>query len=111
MNYERKQQLTQEFKISFHNKDFRPTYAPLGHKIEGKLTFNVFIFYAMLRNKNIEKTTHDVNSDKFTEAVSHFKSSLNKDSWYRNHMYNKVKHVFPSLFEEEFIEVISNYFS
>lgn len=111
MNYERKQQLTQEFKTSFHNKEFRPTYAELGHKIEGKLNFNVFIFYAMLRNKNIEKTTHDVNSEKFTSAVDYFKNATKETGWYRNYLYNELKIVFPSLKEDELVEVIENYFS
>lgn len=111
MNYERKQQLITEFKTAFHNKDFKPTYAELGHKIEGKLTFSIFIFYAMLRNKKIEKTTHDIKSDKYKEQLMLFKATLPSYSGYtKSNIFNKLKIVFPSITEEEVISVIQKYF-
>lgn len=112
MNYERKQQLIQEFKTAFHNKDFRPKYAELGHKIEGKLNFSVFIFYAMLRNKKIEKTTHNIDSDKYKEQLMFFKSTLNSEynGYMKRHIFNSITTVFPSITEEEIINTVQKYF-
>ena len=111
MNYERKQQLIAEFKTAFHNKDFKPKYSELGHKIEGKLTFSIFIFYAMLRNKKIEKTTHDVESDKYKEQLMLFKAALpNYNGYMQSNIFSKIKTVFPSITEEEIVSVIQKYF-
>jgi hypothetical protein len=111
MNYERKTQLIKEFKESFHNKNLKPTYAELGHKIEGKLNFNIFVFYAILRNKNIEKTTHDIKSEKFLSILYILKDFENKNSRYKNDLYNNINIVFPSILIEEVEELIKNYFN
>ena len=79
---------------SYHHPEF-------GNKIEGKLKFRHFIFYAMLKNRDIEKTTHDVSSEKYLVELDLIKKfRLNSD----------FLMCFPSLSEEEIKEIIINYF-
>jgi hypothetical protein len=66
-----RKQLMKEFKESIHNPDFMPTYCPsYGTKYDGVFKFKHFIFYSMLKNKNIEKTSHDIESTRFKFEVS-----------------------------------------
>ena len=66
MNYEKKLILIKEFKAATKNNDLKPTVdETYGTKYEGYLTYLHYMFYAMLRNKNVALTTHDINAYKY----------------------------------------------
>jgi hypothetical protein len=125
MNYEKKQELIKEFKAATKNKAFNPTIdTQYGNKYEGKLHYLHYMFYAMLRNKNIELITHDIESPKFKirklQLLSFVKDTyqeINKiqcnSGVYCNTnldvILKSLTTVFPSLTKEEIIEIVTKY--
>lgn len=90
-----------DFKDFIKNKDnYSYPHEIYGHKVEGIIGLKHFMFYAMLRNKDIEKTTHNVESEKYQYALRMFRGLYNVDS---------IKQAFPSLKKEEIEEIIKNY--
>jgi hypothetical protein len=123
-------QLVQEFKDGTKNNDFRPTRNSYGTKFTGELHFIHYVFYALLRQNSLEKTTHDVNSDKYQYVLAALKvlgnntqenntslyRAANKvDAWEytsdRNTIISSLLTVFPSLNEDIIQEVCENHFS
>jgi hypothetical protein len=55
-----------QFKAYQKDPDNRPKKDPdYGHKIEGNLTHEHYIFYALLRGKDPAKTSHDPSGESF----------------------------------------------
>lgn len=101
--------LVEEFKSATKNKEFKPCYVKNWNgdliKADGEFTFSHYIFYAALRHRNINKTTHSTESDTFKNAkdIIKFYNKYSKSFKF----YEKIKKVIPSLTEEQFIEIIS----
>ena len=93
-------QLVKEFKESANNKDFKPSWGKNWNgdkeKQNGTFVFEHYIFYALLRNKNPEITTHDPLSESYHDALSNLK-----------YLYESMKKIMPSLSKELFMEILN----
>jgi hypothetical protein len=102
MSKELYMKLVAEFKESTKNKEFKPYFGKdyCGNKIKmkGKFSFVTYIFYAILRGKDPAKTTHDVLSETYSDALYYLASS-----------YNQIHKIMPSLTEELFKLIVSNF--
>lgn len=58
-----------DFKAFNADKENGPYYDSEGTKHKGNLRFMTYIFYAMLRGKNVSKTTHNVASENYTTRL------------------------------------------
>lgn len=68
---ERYLEIMKTFSKFVNSPDIKPVYHEKGHKIRAsKASFEVFIFHAMLQGKNPEITTHDANSENYTDALA-----------------------------------------
>jgi len=66
MEYIRKQQLIEEFKVATKDDFFKPFYdKTYGNKYAGSLTYLHYVFYSFLRGKDGSETTHNKNAYKF----------------------------------------------
>ena len=94
-------QLVKEFKISANNKDFKPYWGDdwNGDKCKkaGVFMFEHYIFYAILRKRDYTKTTHDILSDTYIDALAHLK-----------HCFKQINQVMPSLTQELFEKIINS---
>lgn len=102
MNKETYLRLVKEFKDSTKNKDLKPYWGKdwLGNKIKikGDFIFEHYIFYALLRNKNPEITTHDVSSESYIEAKYNVKNGYS---------FGVINKIMPSLTKEMYEEIVS----
>lgn len=128
-----------EFKDSLKNEDFMPhNCSTYGTKYDGSFQFEHFIFYAMLKNKDIRKVTHDKDSiyyrytlakiaymafesNKFLnlynflhrnmEASEHKKAEYINNKSVDKFVNKNLKEVMPTLTIEIFKDVVQNYFN
>jgi len=52
-----------------------------------------FVFYALLRNKDYQKVTHDIESKKFKEVISSFDRKYIKISGFENLNDDQIKEI------------------
>jgi effector-binding domain-containing protein len=94
--------LVSEFKESTKDKKHKPYWGKSWDgdkiKIKGNFTFEIFIFYSLLRNKDPKKTTHDIKSEKYLMALHSLKIGR---------YFNDIKQVMPSINEDIFKLVVS----
>ena len=61
------------FRNAVKDPDNKPSYDDkYGTKYNGKIRFEHFIFYALLRGVDVRKTTHNVTSEKFVGILRDF---------------------------------------
>jgi hypothetical protein len=106
MSKERYYGIIDNFRKFLKDKDNKPhkneTY---GNKEEGKIRFEHFIIYAILRGRDISKTTHSIDSDKYKDILI-----------YLEFMSNGGKNIPKYLMEpfgftqDEYLDVISKAF-
>ena len=129
MNYSKKEELIKEFKTATKNKDFKPTYdQTYGNKYAGELTYLHYVFYRMLINKSIEKTTHNIESAKYKfrklQLLSFIKDigneltvmQCNEGLSYEVYqsdiecIFSSLNEIMPSLTKEDVIFVVNKYY-
>lgn len=95
--------LVKEFKDSTKNDDFKPYYGKDWNgdkkKIKGKLAFEHYIFYALLKNKDITKVTHSVDSETYLDALSKLKGKS-------EYIFKLIQVALPSLSKDDFDKII-----
>lgn len=98
-----------KFNLDPDNKPFKDsTY---GTKYQGEIRFITYILYAMLREKDFRKTTHNVNSESFVDRISALKAFSEGKSvgnWVINDEIALAKKCFSSLTTEELKAVIKS---
>jgi hypothetical protein len=127
MNYERKKELTNEFKLATKDKKFMPLIdKEHGNKYAGKLTYLHFMFYAILRDKNIKDTAKNVESYKYRyrkeqllsfiqnnnfqmEIINGYFSDSIDHSCHFLDIFKSLKNVFTTITIEETINIVQNY--
>lgn len=73
-------QYVASFRAFLKDPDNKPYYcSTYGTKYPGKVTFEHFVFYAMIKGKNPELTTHDINSERYQAILALFKRIGNKE--------------------------------
>lgn len=94
------------FKVFVKDKDNKPwkneTY---GTQYPGKVTFEHFIFYAMLRGKDPVKTTHDPESERYKMIIDRFSRALQGKGFLLKPVVSAL-----GMTEEEGLAVVERYF-
>lgn len=102
-----------DFREFSANKDNGPYRNSYGTKFKGDLRFSTYIFYAMLKNKDISKVTHSVESDTFKDRVRGLKAFGNGD--YVDYEVREeialIQKCFESLSAGQIKSIISSYFA
>lgn len=104
-----------DFKEFSANKENGPYRDSEGTKYKGDLRFSTYIFYAMLKNKDIAITTHSTDSDNYKDRLSMLKTYA-KDgttgyaSWEIRNEVKLISDCFKSLSKEDIQAVIRHYF-
>lgn len=101
------------FNLDADNKPYKDTY---GTKYDGNLRFTTYIFYAMLKGMNTDKTTHSVDSEKYKDRVLGLglyakDGSVGWMQWEVKEEMALIAKCFKSLSEEDIKNVISHYFA
>jgi hypothetical protein len=110
MTKERYLQIIATFKSFVKNKKNHPTIdQDYGTKYEGNVRFEHFVLYAMLRNREPAKTTHDVNCETYISVMEQLKRMANSSvelskhwSWGWSHLNKGF-----GLTEEEFRAIVN----
>ena len=83
------------FRSAVKDPDNKPYYdKKYGTKYAGVITFEHFVFYALLRGVDIRKTTHDVASEKFYDVVQSLKSDRTSNVEGSKRVINRIKSEF-----------------
>jgi hypothetical protein len=104
-----------DFKAFGADKENGPYKDTYGTKYKGDLRFTTYIFYAMLRNRDINKVTHSVESKRFQDRVNCLKYFAGIGShngpWEAKNEIPLVSKCFSSLSEEQIVSIIKSYFA
>lgn len=108
-------QAVSDFKLFSKDKDNGPWKNSDGTKFKGNMRFSTYIFYAMLRNKNVDKVTHSVESETFRDRIDALKSMAGLSNSYVSYEVREemalISKCFSSLSEDQIKSVIKGYFA
>lgn len=111
MTKERFMEVVANFKAFVKDKANHPTYdKDYGTKYAGKLDINHFILYAILRQKDTAKTSHDpVNSETYLDAMAMFRKWANQEGKIQAWNINRITAPF-GINEDELKDALVAYF-
>ncbi|ELP6119468.1 hypothetical protein QTV43_000613 [Vibrio vulnificus] len=106
MTKERYLEIIANFKAFVNDIANKPYYdKEYGTKHQGNITFAHFVFYALVRGKNPEITTHDVESEKYLHVLELLRT-MSKPN-YRDSQLRHSLRVAMGLTDEEITSILS----